>query len=69
MLEIDDVNVCVRNIKNNNFLLVNHLKMVNDMGIIVFIQKFARCIHVNDSLILSRFDHMRKNVSVSISTT
>ena len=58
MLEIDDVNVGVRNIKNNNFLLVNHLKMVNDMGILVFIQKFASCIHVNDSLIISRAYYM-----------
>jgi hypothetical protein len=39
------------------------------MWVAVLEEEFPTCIHVNDSLILSRFDHMRKNVSASISTT
>ena len=69
LFKIDDVNMCVGYVKDNNFLFIYHLEMINYMWVAVLEEEFPICIHVNDSLILSRFDHMRKNVSVSISTT
>ena len=66
LFKIDDVDVCIRDIKNNNFLLVDHLEVVNDMLVRMFIEKFTISIHVDDSLIFSRHYHMWKNESIVV---
>jgi len=67
LLKIDDINMCSRNIKNDNLLLIDHLKIVNHMLILMLKEEFAICIHVNDTLIFSRENHMWKNESIAIS--
>lgn len=67
-MEIDDVYILVRDVHNDDLLLVDHGEEVYVIGVLLLKEGLAIGIHMHDALICARFDDLAEDEGIIVSS-